>query len=94
MAAEDPNVKVILNARNFGHIRSPYHAMLQARGDAVISVVSDLQDPPEMIKEFIRRWEEGYRVVLAIKEESEESPLFLPSGDYIMNWSPGWPKSS
>ena len=45
IAAEDKNVKVILNARNFGHIRSPHHAMLQARREAVISVVSDLQDP-------------------------------------------------
>jgi len=59
IAAQDKNVKVIVNARNFGHIRSGYHAMLQARGDAVISLVSDLQDPPELIKEFINKWEEG-----------------------------------
>lgn len=77
IAAEDKNVKVILNARNFGHIRSGYHAMLQARGDAVISLVSDLQDPPELIKEFIARWEEGYRMVIAVKEKSEESVIFF-----------------
>ena len=77
IAAQDKNVKVILNARNFGHIRSPYHAILQARGDAVISVVSDLQDPPELIKEFLRKWEEGFLVVIAFKQESEESPLFF-----------------
>ncbi len=77
IAAADPNVKVILNARNFGHIRSPHHAMLQARGDCVISVVSDLQDPPELIKEFLKKWEEGYRVVIAVKANSEESPLFF-----------------
>ena len=77
IAAGDKNVKVILNARNFGHIRSPYHAMLQARGDAVISVVSDLQDPPELIKEFIARWEEGFRVVIAVKQDSEESIVFF-----------------
>ena len=52
LAAEDKNVKVIFNTRNFGHIRSPYYAMLQARGDAVISVVADLQDPPEMIPDL------------------------------------------
>jgi glycosyltransferase involved in cell wall biosynthesis len=73
LAAEDKNVKVILNARNFGHIRSPYHGMVQARGDAIISLVSDLQDPPELIKEFIAKWEEGYLMVIAVKQESEES---------------------
>ena len=77
IAAKDKNVKVIVNARNFGHIRSGYHAMLIARGDAVISVVSDLQDPPELIKEFVRKWEEGYLVVIAVKVNSEESPLFF-----------------
>jgi glycosyltransferase involved in cell wall biosynthesis len=77
IAARDKNVKVIVNARNFGHIRSPHHAMIQARGDAVISLVSDLQDPPELIKEFLKKWEEGFRVVIAVKADSEESPVFF-----------------
>jgi polyisoprenyl-phosphate glycosyltransferase len=77
IAAQDKNVKVIVNARNFGHIRSGYHAILLARGDAVISVVSDLQDPPELIKEFIKKWEEGFLVVVAVKADSDESPLFF-----------------
>jgi glycosyltransferase involved in cell wall biosynthesis len=77
IAAEDKNVKVILNARNFGHIRSAYHAMLHARGDAVISIVSDLQDPPELIKEFLAKWEEGFLMVIAVKQESEESLIFF-----------------
>jgi glycosyltransferase involved in cell wall biosynthesis len=77
IAAKDKNVKVIVNARNFGHIRSPYHAMVQAHGDAVISLVSDLQDPPELIKEFIKKWEEGFFVVIAVKENSDESPVFF-----------------
>lgn len=77
IAAQDKNVKVIVNARNFGHIRSGYHAILHARGDAVISVVSDLQDPPELIKEFIKKWEEGFLVVIAVKADSDESPLFF-----------------
>jgi glycosyltransferase involved in cell wall biosynthesis len=77
IAAKDKNVKVILNARNFGHIRSPHHAMVQAHGDAVISLVSDLQDPPELIKEFIKKWEEGFLIVIAVKQDSEESPLFF-----------------
>jgi glycosyltransferase involved in cell wall biosynthesis len=77
IAAKDKNVKVIVNARNFGHIRSPYHALVHARGDAVISVVSDLQDPPELIKEFIKKWEEGFLVVMAVKADSDESPVFF-----------------
>ena len=77
IAAKDKNVKVIINARNFGHIRSPHHAMLHARGDAVISLVSDLQDPPELIKEFIKKWEEGFLVVIAVKADSDESAVFF-----------------
>jgi glycosyltransferase involved in cell wall biosynthesis len=77
IAGQDRNVKIIINARNFGHIRSPYHALLQASGDAVISIVADLQDPPEMIGEFIGKWEEGYKIVVGVKEKSEESPLFF-----------------
>jgi polyisoprenyl-phosphate glycosyltransferase len=75
LAARDKRVKVILNARNFGHIRSPMHGILQARGDAVISMVSDLQEPPALIPQFLAKWEEGYRVVLGIKEQTEESAL-------------------
>jgi glycosyltransferase involved in cell wall biosynthesis len=52
IAARDKNVKVIMNARNFGHIRSPHHALMEAAGDAVIVLLSDLQDPPELIKDF------------------------------------------
>lgn len=75
IAKKDKNVKVIVNARNFGHIRSPYHALLQARGDAVILLVADLQDPPCIIKDFINKWEEGYKIVVAIKTKSRENPL-------------------
>lgn len=77
IARRDPRVKIIVNNRNFGHIRSGYHAFLQARGDAVIIMASDLQDPPEMIAAFVRKWEDGYKIVLAQKTESHESPLFF-----------------
>jgi len=77
LAAEDKNVKVIFNTRNFGHIRSPYYGLLQARGEAIISVVADLQDPPEMIPDFLRAWEQGYKIVLAQKTKSEESRVFF-----------------
>jgi glycosyltransferase involved in cell wall biosynthesis len=77
LAATDPRVKLIANARNFGHIRSPYHGLLQARGDACIALASDLQDPPEIIPEFIKHWENGYKTILAVKPDSEESSLFF-----------------
>ena len=75
LAAADKRVKVIVNTRNFGHIRSPYYGFLQARGDAVLSCVADLQDPPEIIPQFVRKWEEGYKVVIGVKQGSRESWL-------------------
>jgi glycosyltransferase involved in cell wall biosynthesis len=75
IAAQDRRVRIIVNNRNFGHIRSGYHALLQAKGDAVIGMASDLQDPPEMIPEFVRKWRQGFKVVLAQKASSEESRL-------------------
>ncbi len=75
IAARDPNVKVIVNARNFGHVRSPQHALLEAQGDAVVVLLSDLQDPPELIVEFLREWEAGYPIVVAVKSTSEENGL-------------------
>ena len=81
LAAKDPNVKVILNTRNFGHIRSPYHAIMQARGDAVIGMASDFQDPPELIPEFLRQWEDGYRIVLGVKAQTRERGLFYAIRD-------------
>jgi glycosyltransferase involved in cell wall biosynthesis len=77
LASADRRVKLIVNNRNFGHIRSGYHAFLQATGDAVIVMASDLQDPPEMIPQFVRKWEEGYKIVLAQKTTSHESRLFF-----------------
>jgi glycosyltransferase involved in cell wall biosynthesis len=72
----NPRVKAIFNARNFGHIRSPYHALLQARGDAAFFLASDLQDPPEMIPQFVEKWEQGNKAVVAVKESGEEGALF------------------
>ena len=75
IAARDHNVKIIVNARNFGQIRSPMHALMQTQGDAVIGIVADLQDPPELIPQMIQKWEAGYSMVLGIKRASEENPL-------------------
>ena len=77
LAANNPRIKIILNTRNFGHIRSPYHGMLQGRGDAVIVMASDLQDPPEMIPRFLEEWERGFKVVMGVKTESHESPVMF-----------------
>ena len=78
IAAGDPNVKVIRNARNFGHVRSPMHALFQASGDAVINLMSDLQDPPEVLAELIAKWEDGFPIVVAVKHTSREAaPMFL-----------------
>lgn len=73
LAAVDNRVKVIINTRNFGHVRSPYWGMLQTKGHAVICLASDLQDPPELIPDFIKKWTEGFKVVLAAKPVSKTS---------------------
>lgn len=75
IAAEDVRVKVIFNARNFGHIRSPYYGILQSRGAATVYLASDLQDPPEIIPELISQWEAGYKLVMAVKPVSKSSPV-------------------
>lgn len=75
IAATDSHLKVIVNARNFGYIRSSYHGLLQANGDAAVLIASDLQDPPEMIREFVQKWEEGFKTVMAVKPVSEESAI-------------------
>jgi glycosyltransferase involved in cell wall biosynthesis len=75
LAAADPAVHVIVNVRNFGQVRSPFHAMLQSSADAVIGMAADLQDPPELIPQFIEQWEAGYKVVMGVKTRSEESRI-------------------
>ncbi|MFN8611346.1 MAG: glycosyltransferase family 2 protein [Vulcanimicrobiota bacterium] len=78
LAADDQRIKVIVNARNFGHLRSPVHALCEARGVARILIVSDLQDPPEMLSDFLRKWEQGFQIVVGVKEGSEEAkPMYM-----------------
>lgn len=72
IAQKDKRVKIIVNTRNFGWLRSPFYGMLQAKGDAVILMASDLQDPPPVIAEFLKKWEEGYKIALGIKTKSKE----------------------
>ena len=77
VAKKDTRIKVIINTRNFGWIRSPYYVFLQGSGDAVIGLASDLQDPPELIPEFIQKWENGAKIVGAVKVKSNESILMV-----------------
>ena len=77
LSKANSRVKVILNARNFGHIRSPYYALLQGGGDAVVYLAADLQEPPEVIPELVEKWKNGAEVVAAVKTQSEESALFF-----------------
>jgi glycosyltransferase involved in cell wall biosynthesis len=73
IAKNDKNVLIIINTKNFGHVRSPYHAILQAKGDAIICIAADLQDPPRLIRDFIAKWEEGYNIVIGTKKRSKEN---------------------
>ncbi len=77
IANVDKNVKIIVNSRNFGHIRSPFYGLLQASGDAVISIVADFQDPPNLISEFVKKWEEGFKIVVGVKKQSDEPSIFF-----------------
>ncbi len=89
LAAQDTHIKVIINERNFGHIRSPYYGILQAQGDAVIYMASDLQDPPELIGTFVKKWEDGFKIVLGQKRQSVENKLFFAVRKFyywLLNW--------
>ena len=77
ICAKDKNVKVIINARNFGHIKSPFHGILQSSGDACILMASDFQDPIELITAYIQKWQGGSKIVLGKKISSEENSLIF-----------------
>lgn len=76
LCAEDPRIRLIVNTRNFGQLRSPTHGIFQARGRAVIGIVADFQDPPELIPEFIARWRAGADIVLGVAETKKVSKLY------------------
>ena len=75
LCADNPRIKAILNARNFGQFNSPYYGMLQVTVDCVIEMVADFQDPVEMIPKYIHEWEKGYKIVIGIKTSSKENRL-------------------
>ena len=73
MCEKDDKVKAIFNVKNFGQFNSPFYGILQATGDCVISMVCDFQDPVELIPQYVREWENGYKIVIGIKTNSEEN---------------------
>ena len=73
ICSENPKIKAILNARNFGQFNSPYHGMCQTTGDCTITMCCDFQDPVEMIPQFVAEWEKGYKIVSGIKTSSKEN---------------------
>ena len=72
---DDKKVKAIFNAKNFGQFNSPYHAMCQTTGDCTVCLCCDFQDPPELIPQFVKEWENGYMIVSGIKAKSKENPF-------------------
>ena len=83
IAEQDPEAKIIVNSRNFGILKNTYNGVMAATGDGVILFMpADLQDPPELIPEFVKQWENGYEVVFGIRAHREE-PFFLRTARHI-----------
>ena len=77
LSSKDKNIKIILNSRNYGHLKSPFHGILQTTGDACILMVSDFQEPINLITQYIKKWENGAKIVLGEKDNSEESSFMF-----------------
>lgn len=75
ICGKNKHIKAIFNAKNFGQFNSPYHGILQTTGDCTISMVCDFQDPIELIPQYIKEWENGYKIVIGIKTSSKENPI-------------------
>lgn len=75
ICAKNKKIKAIFNAKNFGQFNSPFYGMLQTTGDCTITMVCDFQDPIELIPQYIKEWENGYRIVIGIKTSSQENPI-------------------
>ena len=74
---KDKSVKLIVNSRNFGHFNSPFYGLMQTKANAAIQIASDLQTPPEVIKDLVLEWEKGFKTVLLVKSESKESSILF-----------------
>lgn len=79
-------IKAIFNSRNFGFNKSCFYGLLQGTGDCTVLIFADMQDPPETIEEFVKEWENGYKIVVGVKNQSNENPFiyFTRSMYYIL----------
>lgn len=75
LAQKDKRVQAIFNATNFGFSKSTFYGLSQAEGDAAVLMYADMQDPPEVIPQMVKKWEKGHRIVVGIKLKSKESKL-------------------
>lgn len=75
LCEENNKIRAIFNEKNFGPDNSPYYGLLQASGDCAILLCADFQDPIDMIHKMVRKWEEGYQVITAIKTTSQENKI-------------------
>lgn len=73
LCADDKHIKAIFNAKNFGQFNSPFYGMCQTTGDCTIVMCADFQDPVDLIPQLVHEWEQGYKIVSAIKTSSDES---------------------
>ena len=73
----DKKVKVIINAKNYGHIKSPVYGLMQSKGEACILMASDFQDPINLISQYIKKWENGSKIVLGEKITSDENSFIF-----------------
>lgn len=85
IANKDNNIKVIINSRNFGHFKSPIYGIFQSQGDATILLCADFQDPPSMILDFVKKFEEGFEIVIATKTNSRENSLMYKIRNFYYN---------
>ncbi len=72
---ENKKVRAIFNCRNFGQFNSPYYGIINTSGDCCITICADFQDPVELIPQFVKEWENGYKVVIGVKTQSKESKI-------------------
>ena len=75
ICAKNKHIKAIFNVKNFGQFNSPFYGMLQTTGDCTICMVCDFQDPIELIPQYIKEWEAGYKIVIGVKKTSKENPI-------------------
>ena len=84
LASKDKNLKIIINSKNYGHIRSPFYGLLQTKSDASILMASDFQDPIDLIPKYIEEWKKGKKIVLGEKTSSEENQIKIFGKNFIL----------